>query len=468
VNEIVHNGHVHRIREITHKDEGEMDAVADLHIELLGFGPMAGLGRRFIKDACYANNMMDGQLKVAIYEIDGNAGGFVAYTDQSISFHRTSLKKHWARTAFTLMLSLLEDPRRLASLARALAVLGSRRTEHGVVGSDPMGEVVCVAVQPKYLKAGYRLASGSRPGESLVAFAAHRLTDLGVDEMRMLVDADNKAVLFLYRALGARFEQYEQAGEPMVQVWFDLNELVQGQENPWGRGERDFWQSHYDSMAHHESLDLFNAEARDYFSRLGHAVRLSHCRRVLDFGCGLGFVSELLATEVGKLYFWDYSENMLETARARLTKVSNSEVIDLSCADDTTDTNFDLIVVNSVIQYMSDEDFATWLGRWRNMLEKSGVLVISDVILPQPAFLTEVADSLSFSVKEGFLIRTLKQNFKQYWRYLKARRQATMTRYSKDDFSRRVEKEGFAIQFLPENLTYRTNRFSALLRPVSI
>jgi len=133
-----------------------------------------------------------------------------------------------------------------------------------------------------------------------------------------------------------------------------------------------------------------------------------------------------------------------------------------------TGTDFDLIVVNSVIQYMSEEEFASWLGRWRNMLESSGVLMISDVILPQPAFLTEVADSLSFSAKEGFLIRTLRRDFKQYWRYLKVRRQATMTRYAKDDFSRRVKQAGFTVRFLPENLTYRSNRFSALLQPVSI
>ncbi len=233
MNEVEHNGHIHRIRDITLEDRAGMDRVADLHIELLGFGPMAGLGRLFIKDACYANNMRDDQLKVAVYEIDGVAGGFVAYTDRSISFHRTSLKKHWVRTAFTLVRSLLQDPRRIGALMRALAVLGSRRTEHGVVGNDPMGEVVCVAVQSEYLKTEYRLPSGPRPGESLIAYAAHRLTDLGVDEMRMLVDADNKAVLFLYRALGARFEKYEQAGEPMVQVWFDLPLSNQELEIPW-------------------------------------------------------------------------------------------------------------------------------------------------------------------------------------------------------------------------------------------
>jgi ribosomal protein S18 acetylase RimI-like enzyme len=203
-----------------------MDRVADLHIELLGFGPMAGLGRRFVRDACYINNMRDGQLKVAVYEVDGVVGGFVAYTAQSISFHRTSLRKHWFRTSTSLLFSLLADPRRVVALFRALAVLGSRRGEKNVIGEDPMGEVVCVAVQPAYLKPEFRLVDGSRPGDLLIRYAATRLLAMQVAEMRMLVDADNKSVLFLYQSLGARFEPYRQAGEPMVQVWFSVADLV--------------------------------------------------------------------------------------------------------------------------------------------------------------------------------------------------------------------------------------------------
>ena len=232
---VSYNGHSHRIREISLSDRADMDTIADLHIELLGFGPMAGLGRRFIKDACYANNMRDGQLRVAIYEIDEQPAGFVAYTDRSISFHRTSLSKHWAGTMYTLFLSILENPKRLLALARALAVLGSRRTEQSIVGDDPMGEVVCVAAKPEYLTAEYRLESGFRPGESLIVYAADRLLKRNVDEMRMLVDTDNKAVLFLYRSLGARFEEYDQAGEPMVQVWFGLNELLSGKDLVLGK-----------------------------------------------------------------------------------------------------------------------------------------------------------------------------------------------------------------------------------------
>jgi len=236
VSQVDVSGHRHDIREISCRDRAEMETVARLHLELLGFGPMAALGHRFIRDACYANNMLDGQLKVAIYEIDGEPAGFIAYTDRSISFHRTSLRNHWFRTAVTLLLSLVEDPRRIAALARAIGVLGSRRSERELVGNDPMGEVVCVAVQPAYLKADYRMEDGSRPSVSLIAYAAHRLRQAGVDDMRMLVDADNKPVLFLYKALGASFEAYEQAGVPTVQVWFDLPRLVREHDSPWVRG----------------------------------------------------------------------------------------------------------------------------------------------------------------------------------------------------------------------------------------
>lgn len=231
----------------------------------------------------------------------------------------------------------------------------------------------------------------------------------------------------------------------------------------------DYWQSHYDSMAHHASLDLFAAEARDYFASLERAVRLEDFDRVLDFGCGLGFVSGLLATRATSLFYWDYSENMLETARSRLANIPNARAVDLSLAGSGPDQagNFDLIVVNSVIQYMSEEDLSDWLGRWKGMLSTNGVLVVSDLILPRPAFFAEVYDSLIFSAKEGFLVRTLLKNFAQYARYLKARRDAPMTRYSKERFLKFAETAGFSVTFLPENLTYRTNRYSVELRPLS-
>ena len=97
---------------------------------------------------------------------------------------------------------------------------------------------------------------------------------------------------------------------------------------------REYWRSHYDAMARHESLYLFEAEANDFFKRIDHTIPLNTCRRVLDFGCGLGFVAELLCEKVQDLYFWDYSANMLGAAIVRLENTHNAHAADLSSGHD--------------------------------------------------------------------------------------------------------------------------------------
>lgn len=209
------------LREINPDNKADLKTVSRLHMQLLGFGPMAGLGERFIRETCYAKPVQDGFLKLALYEVDGEAAGFVAYTSQSISFHRHALKDHWIYAGWLTFIALLERPQRIKALIRAIKVVLSRRSEIKS-GSDPMGEVVCIAVSPKFLAGKFVRKTGITVSEDLVRYSATKLQKSGVAEMRMLVDADNKAPLFLYHKLGASFEDYQQAGEPMVQVWFDL------------------------------------------------------------------------------------------------------------------------------------------------------------------------------------------------------------------------------------------------------
>lgn len=208
--------------EVAPTDAASLDAVSDLHMELLGFGPMAGLGWRFVRDVCYVSHVEDGMLRVALATVDGAPAGFVAYTSHSIGFHRSGLKKHWLRAGTVLLGSLIADPRRLGKLLRALRVLVSRRGETAL-GEDPLGEVVCVAVRKQYLAPAFVRQSGVRLSERLIRYAQEQLGRLGVSRMRMIVDADNKPVLMLYHLMGAHFEPYEQAGEPRVHVWFDIS-----------------------------------------------------------------------------------------------------------------------------------------------------------------------------------------------------------------------------------------------------
>jgi ribosomal protein S18 acetylase RimI-like enzyme len=213
------------LREVRADDRRALDAVADLHMELLDYGPMAGLGRGFVRDICYEAHLNDKLLHVALASVEGEPAGFVAYTSLSIGFHRSGLRRHWFRAAVALARALVARPRRLLKLARALRVLWSRRGET-VLGADPLGEVVCIAVRQQYLAPAFVRRAGVRLSEHLVRYAQQQLAASGVRRMRMIVDADNKPVLMLYHLMGAHFEPYEQAGEPRVHVWFDLDPVA--------------------------------------------------------------------------------------------------------------------------------------------------------------------------------------------------------------------------------------------------
>jgi ribosomal protein S18 acetylase RimI-like enzyme len=210
-----------RIREIEPNALRDLEKIAAMHMELLDFGPMAGLGEEFVREICYAALMRERVLQTAIAEVDGEAAGFVAYTPVSLAFHRSGLRRHWLRAGWYVLRSLARDPRRLPKLVTALRVVFSRRAELAPL-TEPLGEIVCVAVRSPFLAPRFVRQAGVHISEALIRYAAGQLRAADVRRMRMLVDADNRPVLMLYHRLGARFEPYEQAGKPQVQVWFDI------------------------------------------------------------------------------------------------------------------------------------------------------------------------------------------------------------------------------------------------------
>lgn len=211
------------LREVDPARPSDLDAVAVLHMELLPFGPMAKLGRRFIREVCYRVQVEEGLLRVVLAEFAGRPAGFVAFTHRSITFHRVSLRRHWLLTAWVLAGALIERPARLKRLVDAVRVVLQRRGELRT-GRDPLGEVVCIAARPEYLKRAFLESAGTRLSEELVQLALGELRAAGVSRVRMLVDEDNKAPLFLYHRLGGRIEKYPGAVQPTLQVWFDLSD----------------------------------------------------------------------------------------------------------------------------------------------------------------------------------------------------------------------------------------------------
>lgn len=203
--------------EVTPDDASGLETIAHLHRELLPFGPMAKLGTGFLRDFCYRQLLSDGLLRATVAWADDTPAGFVAWTDMSITFHRTAIKSHLLLVSALTVRAVLTDPAVITRLPRAVRLMFDRRGEQRS-WDDPSAEVLAIGVRREYARSrvGQRLSVG------LIEHAATALVAQGFNDMRMLVDADNRAPLLLYHSLGAAFERYQQAGLPVTLVTLPL------------------------------------------------------------------------------------------------------------------------------------------------------------------------------------------------------------------------------------------------------
>jgi len=212
----------HRWREVEPTNRQDVAAITRLHLQLLGHGPMARLGELFLRRFCYTTLVRDRLMQAALYEVDGRPAGFIAYTTHSITFHRTAIRRRLPYAASLIVLSVLREPRLALRLLKPIKLMFSRRAEL-YLGKDPMGEVLAIGVLPEYRTPHFIRQTGIRVGEQLIAHVMSRFSREGIETMRAVVEAHNTPTLLFYHSLGARFEPCVHAGEPMVQVWFDLN-----------------------------------------------------------------------------------------------------------------------------------------------------------------------------------------------------------------------------------------------------
>jgi cyclopropane fatty-acyl-phospholipid synthase-like methyltransferase len=196
-------------------------------------------------------------------------------------------------------------------------------------------------------------------------------------------------------------------------------------------------------------------------------VPLESTLRVLDFGCGFGFGAKMLAPQVGEIFVWDASANMRRHARRHLVGCRNVRFLDLfDSRIQPRVIKFDLILVNSVVQYMSPEEFSAWLLRWQNMLAPRGRIVVSDLIPPDYLAICDIVDFLKFSVRRGFVASAIWYAMSQV-RYWRVRNLCPLSRIGHEELSWKGKDAGLSVSYLTQNLTYFTKRITAVFSHIT-
>ena len=174
---------------------------------------------------------------------------------------------------------------------------------------------------------------------------------------------------------------------------------------------------------------------------------------VLDWGCGDAFMANAFAQTCRTLLLYDRAE----AARGRLMSAyagsPKIRVLGEAALEALPDASIDLIVVNSVVQYLSASQFSDALKLFHRLLKSDGKLLLGDIVVPDTPLLSHVTTFLRFAWQNGFFIAAvfgLARNF--FSPYRKLCRDAGYTCYTESEMLVVLNKNGFIGERLKSNI----------------
>ncbi|MFG1398661.1 class I SAM-dependent methyltransferase [Roseixanthobacter pseudopolyaromaticivorans] len=124
--------------------------------------------------------------------------------------------------------------------------------------------------------------------------------------------------------------------------------------------------------------------------------------RVLDYGCGEALAAQAMARICAHLTLSDAAPSVREKLKARFSAEPAISVRSIEEVEALPDGSFDLVVVNSLAQYLSRAQLEGLLKLFHRLLAPSGRLLLADVIPPGVGAARDAAALLSFAARDGF------------------------------------------------------------------
>ena len=181
--------------------------------------------------------------------------------------------------------------------------------------------------------------------------------------------------------------------------------------------------------------------------------------RVLDYGCGEALHADLVAAAAGELFLCEAAPGVREGLVDRFAGQRNIHVLAPHEAARLEEHSLDLVVLHSVVQYLTAAGAGGLFALFRRLLKPGGMLIVSDVIPPNVPAATDAFALLRFGAGNEFffaaawgLLRTLLSN---YW---KLRSRLGLTRYADAAMIEKLEAAGFTARLAPTNIGHNQAR----------
>jgi SAM-dependent methyltransferase len=227
----------------------------------------------------------------------------------------------------------------------------------------------------------------------------------------------------------------------------------------------DDWIDYYDSThtiyASKWHRDLhFEVIARDIIGYIPSKDAV-----VLDYSCGEALSAGKVADACGMLFLAEPAPGVRGRLIARFAPNTRIRVRSLEDVRKMHEKSIDLVVMNSVAQYMTPQELDSALAIINRLLKPAGRLVLGDILRPEVGMGRDVVALLRFAAKHGFLkdalIGLLSTALSDY-RQLRAK--VGLTRYSEEEIIAKLAAAGFSASRARQNIGHNPWRMTLLAR----
>jgi SAM-dependent methyltransferase len=236
----------------------------------------------------------------------------------------------------------------------------------------------------------------------------------------------------------------------------DWNAVLSSSKTPKAGSWLDFWNSEppiYACDRHKEQH--YALVARDLSPFV--AERAS----VLDHGCGDALSADSLAQKCETLYLFDAAPAVRWRLAGRFSAHPAIKVLSEGELSALPDGALDLVVANSLLQYLAPAEFFALLELWRRLLKSDGKILLADVPSPDVDLLSDAFALLSFARRGGFFLPALGGLARTFFsNYRHCRRKFGFAAYSAASLEKVLHGHGFALASLPRNIGHNQWRMS--------
>lgn len=187
---------------------------------------------------------------------------------------------------------------------------------------------------------------------------------------------------------------------------------------------------------------------------------------VLDYGCGEALQAAKVAARCRRLFLCESAPSLCADLKVRYADTLSITVLAPEEIDALSDGSLDLVVANSVLQYLTREETAALAEKLLPKLAPGGRLILADIVPPDGSIVADVSSLLSTAIRNGFFLAALAgllQTFVSDYRRL--RTQIGLSTYRENEMRELLEKAGYTVERRAQNFGFNQRRMTFIVRP---